>query len=230
MTSTFQGHGDQAFGHITYSQCGEDLLICDLLYKVLKIEKPTYLDIGAHHPFNISNTALLYSRGAIGVNVEANPNLIGEFYKHRPNDENVQVAVVPDKNTKSVTLHMYDKWSGRNSCIAGYLESDPFGALPERDKIEVPALTINQIVSNFCQWGKFPNFLSVDIEGLDYDVLASADFENLGYPDVICVEALRYRQPERLVELMKSRGYEVLIRIAINLVFIKSETVHLFRG
>lgn len=50
------------------------------------IKKPSYIDIGAHHPYEISNTAIFYMNGCRGVNVEANPNLIDEFYKERPDD------------------------------------------------------------------------------------------------------------------------------------------------
>lgn len=57
------------------------------------IKKPSYIDIGAHHPYEISNTAIFYMNGCRGVNVEANPNLIDEFYKERPDDINICCGV-----------------------------------------------------------------------------------------------------------------------------------------
>ena len=71
----FAGHPDQAFGPLTYAQFGEDLILANA-FALRGIEKPSFLDIGAHHPVHCSNTALLYARGARGVCVEANPNLI----------------------------------------------------------------------------------------------------------------------------------------------------------
>lgn len=218
----FKGHGDQSYGHITYAQTGEDLIVCSLLCRLLKIEKPSYLDVGAHHPFNISNTALLYKRGCRGVNVEANPNLINEFKIHRPEDINLCVGVVPNEDTKKATLHCFDDWSGRNSLVDGYLESDPFGPLPERGKIEVPVTTINQIVKDYCK-GKFPEFLSVDVEGLDYEILKSADFEKYGAPKIICVEALPYREPEKIIDLLDKKGFVPVLRLAVNLLFVHKD-------
>lgn len=233
----FKGHADQSFGHITYSQTGEDIIICNIFEKILKIDKPSYLDLGAqkpsyldlgaHHPFNISNTALLYQRGYRGVNIEANPNLIDDFIKHRPEDRNVCVGIVADESIKKATMHMFDSRSGRNSLIAGYMESDPYGPLPANETLEVDTRTINDIVQIYCD-GKFPEFLSVDIEGMDYDILQSADFEKYGYPSVICVEALQYREPQKLISMMAKRGYIPLIRLSINLLFVRMNSFHLF--
>lgn len=69
---SFTGSSDQSFGHITYSQHGEDMIIANI-FSILNITKPTYLDIGANHPLKGSNTALLYSRGSHGTIVDANP-------------------------------------------------------------------------------------------------------------------------------------------------------------
>ncbi|NJK83675.1 MAG: hypothetical protein HC912_07525 [Saprospiraceae bacterium] len=43
----------------TFSQSGEDLIIA-MWFNIIDIKNPTYLDIGAYHPFFINNTALLY--------------------------------------------------------------------------------------------------------------------------------------------------------------------------
>ena len=59
----------------SYAQNGEDLIIDFAFREVFKINQPSYLDIGAHHPFCFSNTQLFYERGSQGINVEANPFL-----------------------------------------------------------------------------------------------------------------------------------------------------------
>src|SRR5688572_13866635 len=77
---------------ISYSQCGEDLIVqyvfrrCGLLY-------PTYMDIGAHNPFHLSNTAYFYAKGCRGINVEANPELFKKFQQHRPQDVNLNIGI-----------------------------------------------------------------------------------------------------------------------------------------
>ncbi len=178
----YGGHRDQSFGHITYAQNGEDLVVLNI-FRQFGIERPSYLDLGAHHPTHISNTKLLYDRGSRGVNVDANPYLLEAFYRERPEDRNVSVAV--GVNPGEATLFMHDEHSGRNTLNVTELVDAGFDV---KMKMNVEVLTINQIVEKYCG-AKFPDFLSVDLEGLDYEVIASANFAEYGYPSVICIEA-----------------------------------------
>jgi hypothetical protein len=41
--------------HFSFSQSGEDLIV-KFIFDILKIKKPTYIDIGAHHSSYLSNT------------------------------------------------------------------------------------------------------------------------------------------------------------------------------
>src|SRR5215211_2513715 len=79
---------------ISYSQCGEDLLI-QYLFNLRGIPKPSYIDIGANDPFFLSNTAIFYKKGCRGINIEANPLLIKNFKLHRPEDINLNIGVGP---------------------------------------------------------------------------------------------------------------------------------------
>ncbi len=113
-------HPHQWYGGRTYAQHGDDLAIINL-FNCLRIQQPSWLDIGAHHPFHLSNTALLYQRGSRGINVEANPALMEAFKLHRPEDKNVCVAVVASRH-RSARLHRVgnsnDSGDLRGGCIA----------------------------------------------------------------------------------------------------------------
>ena len=128
-------------GGVTYSQFGDDLVIINI-FNNLGIEKFTYLDIGAHHPYNISNTALLYKYGYHGINVEANPNLIEAFFRERPLDKNVNVGI----GTKSgeMPFYMIDGFSGRNSfdkkVVEKFCQEYPEFSVKEIKKIKVLTL------------------------------------------------------------------------------------------
>jgi hypothetical protein len=52
-----------------------------------------YVDIGAYHPFQYSNTQLFYSRGWRGINIEPNPDQFVFFPQYRPQDTNLNLAV-----------------------------------------------------------------------------------------------------------------------------------------
>lgn len=181
------------------------------LFWIMGIKKPSYIDIGAHHPFNISNTALLYSRGSRGVNVEANPNLMQEFVSHRPDDVNVSLGVGVEPGFK--TFYMWDDHSGRNT----FSEEASKRMEVLTKTISIQMHTLDAVVKRYCR-GRFPDFMSIDIEGLDYDVLQSADFSE-SQPRVICAE-VHYDETERFVAMMARKGYSPVCRMAMDIIFI----------
>src|SRR5689334_18987985 len=75
LTGPVRGGG---FGIHSYSQCGEDIII-DHVFRLRGIPSPSYIDIGANHPYFINNTAMFYERGCRGINIEANPQLLSAF-------------------------------------------------------------------------------------------------------------------------------------------------------
>lgn len=105
-------HPWQWFGGETYSQCGDDIFLMNLFHS-MGIDKFLYLDIGAHNPYIISNTEPFYQKGCRRINVEANPNLMDNFYKHRPDDLNLNIGIGIEEGT--IPFYMIDKYSGLSS-------------------------------------------------------------------------------------------------------------------
>lgn len=212
MIDAFKGHPDQHFGPLTYAQHGDDLMLANL-FKLMGISEPSYLDLGAHHPFIISNTALLYARGSRGINVEANPNLINNFRNLRPNDINILagVGVIPGLSS----FYMYSDTSGRNTMSEKESQSVP--GMTIKKSIQIEVMTITQIVEAYCH-GIYPDLLSTDIEGLDYDVLCSADF-SVSKPKVIITE-VRRAEGLPIKNLLRARGYFTYCRMGENLIFV----------
>ncbi len=225
LHTTYPGHADQAFGHITYAQHGEDLILMNL-FKILEIDQPAYLDIGAHHPFNISNTALLYARGSSGVNVEANPNLIDAFRKLRPRDTNVNVGISLAEG--ELDFYCIDDFSGRNT-FDPKAAQDFVAMNPEfkiRSVLKIPTMTLNAIVDKYCN-GIFPDFLSIDIEGLDLPVLKDVDFST-SHPKVICVEVVSGANTDisdELKQVLKQKDYSLYVKTIGNGIFIHNSLV-----
>lgn len=211
----YHGHPDQHFGHITYSQHGEDLMLLNL-FKLLSIDKPSYLDLGAHHPINISNTKLLYDRGSRGVNVEANPNLFQAFVDQRPHDINLCIGVA--RQSGVLTFHMYDQSSGRNTFSETEVESLR-GVMTVKTAMTIPVVTLKDIIDQHCG-GKFPQLLSVDIEGFDFDVLDSTDFSK-DWPIIIIVETRR-NAADKMCFMLREKGFNLNCRMGENLIFTHS--------
>jgi FkbM family methyltransferase len=211
----YQGHPDQHFGCVTYSQHGEDLMILNL-FKLMGIEKPTYLDLGAHHPFNISNTALLYSRGCRGVNVEANPLLYPAFLQHRPDDVNLKVGIGLECGEKS--FFMYDDQSGRNTFSETEVKSLE-GIMAVQKVVRLPIVTIDSIIEKTCS-GLWPDLLSIDIEGLDFEVLRHCKFD--GGPKIIVVETRR-EHTTAMSDMLGWKNYFPHCRMGENVIYIQEQ-------
>lgn len=206
-------------GGYSYAQQGDDFVVINIM-RNLGCERFTYLDLGAHHPWDISNTALFYENGCRGVNVEANPNLIRLFDKYRPEDTNVNVGV----GTKAgkMPFYMIDEHSGRNSFLKANVEAfvreNPQFQITQ--VIDVPVMTPMGIIEEYCH-GEWPDFVSIDVEGLDYDILAAADFSK-STPLVIDVETDR-DDVAPITALMKERGYVPVFKCRGDMIFVRKE-------
>ena len=213
-------HPDQWYGCKTYSQHGEDLVFLNI-FRLIGVKKISWLDIGAHHPFRISNTALLYENGHRGINVEANPNLMEAFTTHRPEDTNFQVGVGDEPGM--MNFYLIDKYSGRNSFskhdAVNFVKAYPEFKITEI--IKIPVVTVAEILKR-CGRETFPDLLSLDVEGLDEKIILSLDLKENG-PKVICVED--NDRPDStsspLRDHLAAQGYFPYYRAGVNILFVR---------
>lgn len=215
---SYGGHPDQRFGHISYSQHGDDMFLLNL-FDLLKIQQGRYLDLGAHHPESISNTALLYKRGWRGVNVDASAKAIELFNRSRPDDRNILSGVGPESGTGEFL--MFADNHGRNTFSKR--ESMSWGGPPEPNKVQVPIATLTEIINRHCDQ-RWPDFINMDIEGYDLMVLLSLDARNRPTTSIWCVEC---RPTEELLmkATMLSLGYIPLCRLIANIVFVRNDLI-----
>lgn len=211
-------HRDQAFGGTTYAQHGEDLMLCNV-FRLMGVDRPSYLDLGAHHPYVISNTALLYERGSRGVNFEANPVLVEAFREARPEDVTVNVGVGPERGT--LPFYQFSEGSGLNTFSEAVAQSMA-PRRPVRRVLHLPVLTITEIVNEYCG-GVYPELLTLDLEGFDLPVLATADFSK-SHPLVVVAE-LRGAEDEESRALMDRWGFRVLCRMMANLILVHEDWI-----
>jgi FkbM family methyltransferase len=205
---------------ISYSQCGEDIILRQLLM-ALGISKVSYLDIGAHHPTYLSNTYLFYENGDNGVCVEPDPSLFRAFGKKRPRDIhlNCGVGVVPGEADFFVmstsTLNTFSKEEAERY--------QSYGQQRIMKTIRIELETINEIIRQ--NFEKSPNLISLDVEGLDYLILQNFDFKKYR-PEVFCLETLSYtedkseRKLTEIIELMHANDYLTYADTYINTIFV----------
>jgi FkbM family methyltransferase len=218
----YRGSPHQRYGHISYSQHGEDMVFI-ALFERLGIASPSFLDIGANHPVELSNTALLRSRcGSRGVNIDASPEVIEIFKRERPDDINVNVGVAGKPGV--LPFYRFDPTSGLNTFsksgfdrLKGY---DPHcGTLLA--EIMVPVITLDQVIDKYCG-GKCPDLLSIDAENLDYEILEAATFRSR--PKVLCVETITTLNNEAAMdELIRSKGFRKCVQMFANAVYVEKD-------
>jgi FkbM family methyltransferase len=205
----------------TYSQAGEDAIL-SFLFADKKINSVSYLDIGTNDPDYCNNTYLLYKKGNRGVCIEADKTLIPIIKKVRPEDKVINAGVAVGE-MKEADFYIFDV-KGLNTFDKSEAEKRAtYGTFKIMEVEMVPLITINQIIKD--NFTTYPDFLSIDIEGLDLDVLRSLDFERYPIP-VICAETCMYsenhiRLKDPKIEMfIISKGYEVYADTYINTIFV----------
>jgi FkbM family methyltransferase len=177
---------DDHWPFISYAQNGEDLLLRNVVEK-LHLERPTYIDIGAYHPFVHSNTYLFYRGGGHGVLVEPNPAFTDALRKGRPRDHVLPIGI---GLTEDSSADYYVMWGPGEDNTFSKEQADELvkqhGSQALKQVIKLPLRTLNHVLDD-----EFPNsapdLFSIDIEGLDLAVLKTLDFAR-HRPKIICVE------------------------------------------
>jgi FkbM family methyltransferase len=204
---------------LSYSQFADDL-VAKTLFDALGVEKPTYLDIGTFDPVFDNNTYAFYQAGARGVLVEPNKALTERIKAVRPGDT-LLVAGIGIDDTPELDYYMLDN-PGLNTFDKEQAERI---ARETQHKIQqvvkMPMISINRaIAENF--GGKAPDFISIDIEGLDYAVLKTLDYTKYR-PKIICAETLitnTFKHNPETTKLLIEKGYEVRGMTAANTIYI----------
>lgn len=203
----------------SYSQEGEDMIL-DRMFE--NQNEGFYVDVGAHHPKRFSNTYHFYRKGWRGINIDAMPGSMVQFNKMRPRDINIEQPI-------SDCHQVLDYYIFNEPALNGFSEK----LSKERDgrsgykivgvkKLETKRL--DELLDSYAPQANKIDFLSIDVEGYDLNVLRSLDLGRYR-PSVILVEVLR----TSLLDINKSDvcnyllqfGYEVYAK-SVNTVIFKA--------
>ncbi|MDO8843289.1 FkbM family methyltransferase [Methylicorpusculum sp.] len=203
----------------TCSQEGEDLVLA----KIFNARKSGfYVDVGAHHPMRFSNTYKFYKRGWRGINIEPNPEVIGLFKKFRSRDINLNIGI--GKKPSTLLYYMFNE-SALNTFDEALaqkrLESIQYRLKETR---HVPIERLDQVLARYKNEFTQIDFMTIDVEGLDFEVLKSNDW--VAYrPNWVLVEQLGLSDLSNMDfeihHFMKEKGY-VLFAKTFNTLFYKN--------
>ena len=188
---------------LAYSHWGVDLIITKLLNSK---NKGIYIDVGCHHPFLNNHSYLLYKSGWVGINIDIDYNSIDMFNFFRKSDVNIQTAVTDHKG--EVDLFFYHNRAAKNTI------SKEFGSDAKEQK-KINSDTLNNIIEN----SKFKNskidFVSIDVEGNEMNVLNGFNL-NKYKPKLILLEFILPNKKEfyekDINEITNSEVYKFLIK------------------
>ena len=188
---------------LAYSHWGIDLIITKLLDSK---NRGIYLDVGCHHPFLNNHSYLLYKSGWEGINIDIDYNSIDMFNFFRKSDVNIQTAVTDHKG--EVDLFFYHNRAAKNTI------SKEFGSDAKEQK-KINSDTLNNIIEN----SKFKNskidFVSIDVEGNEMNVLNGFDLKKYK-PKLILLEFILPNKKEfyekDINEITNSEVYKFLIK------------------
>lgn len=209
---------------VSFSQCGEDLII-KFLFDSMGNSTPSYIDIGAHHPEVLSNTALFYYNGSRGVNIEPDPILFGAFQLERKLDINLNIGISDQIGELDFYVISYRALNTFSKTAAEQAEKEGH-RIDSVIKMQVD--TLPHIITKYCK-GRFPDILTLDVEGLDYEILNTIKYKE-DCPTVICVETISYSRSGKgekntqLIEFLMSNGYLIYADTKINTIFVLEES------
>ena len=172
-------------GRISYSQEGEDLVLARI-FGEQEIATGFFVDIGAHHPTRFSNTYYFYRRGWRGINVDALPGTRKLFQRLRPRDITVECGVGLQEGSLKYFVFNEPALNTFSEQEAIKKECRPYRIV---DTLLIPVVPLKKILDEHLPGGVQIDFMTVDVEGFDHEVISSNDW-NRYRPRVVLVELL----------------------------------------
>jgi FkbM family methyltransferase len=167
---------------ISYAQRFEDL--CLMRCFGLRSEG-FYIDIGSGHPVYDNMSFAFYLQGWRGVTVEPNPWLARLSRAVRPRDRHIEAVIGPAVG--EATFHLVDDFHGLSTMIESHARSARMQFGKASQAIVVPMTTLEELCERHAP-GSI-DFLKVDVEGAEQDVLLNGNWQK-HRPKVVIVEAL----------------------------------------
>ena len=189
----------------SYSDSGEDLYILNNFDK-----EGFYVDVGCHHPTRFNNCHLLYLNGWRGINIDPSEISIKLFDFARKKDTNLCYAI----SLKSGVVDFY--YDKPLSLYSSMIKNKDL-----KNKKLIKSDTLTKILDKTKFKNKYIDFLSIDAEGKDFEVIQSLDFQRYS-PKFICIE-IWGKTKNKNYEFDKSEIYKFLIDRKYSIVFNKKE-------
>jgi len=197
-----------------YSQNDEEKWIVDFY----KDHVGRFLDIGAHDGKLLSCTYRLVELGWSGVCIDPSPTAFVELQKlhnDNPKIEVVNCAIDTDSKIK-VFYHM-----GTGGYIST-LSKDFMNEWPQHKKkyksMYLKTVTFFELLKFF---GHDFDFISIDVEGVDYELMKTIPFDSMPKLSMFCIEFCKSNDLSDMIKLGETHNFTTLVTTKQNLIMIK---------
>jgi len=215
----FDGHAIKS-----YSQEGEDMVLARIL-GTLGVTKGFFVDIGAHHPTRFSNTYYFYRRGWRGINVDALPGTKRLFQRMRSRDITIECGVGSQEGVLKYFAFNEPALNTFSEQEAKKKDRPPYHII---NTIQIPVVTLKQILDEHLPLGTKIDFMTIDAEGFDHEVISSNDWGRYR-PRVILIELLNTGienlDAHPTAQLLHSQNYRVFAKTYNTFFFVANEAL-----
>jgi FkbM family methyltransferase len=200
----------------TFSQHGEDRFVLEYFDN----RPGFYIDVGANHPFRASNTYLLYLNGWRGLTIEPLPHLSRKHRHYRPDDLHFNGGA----GSREGAMTFYELTPNLVSTFDAELAADWIRRKQAVQTAcrEIPVRTIALLWKQLEVHRKV-DFLTVDCEGRDLDVLQGIDW-SVTKPRLITIETEHEHDTGEIGGFLTQIGYKFLTKKGCNSFFECAET------
>jgi len=194
----------EAYFHncMSFSQCGEDLAVVNILMQLGHQGPVNYVDIGCFHPIQYSNSYFFYLREGSGLVVDMNESHRSEFERLRPRDKFLSEIVSDSKDSLFIDARGFPT----DSIVHGN---------PSEESQPRHPRALSVLLDEYWPEDKIISFLDIDCEGHDLEVLRSNNWKKYRPKLVVCeiIENTLGNEANEIDIFMLSKDYERVSKI-----------------
>jgi FkbM family methyltransferase len=181
----------------------------------------TYVDIGAGHPVADNVSFWFYERGWRGIVVEPQSDLVALYERLRPRD--TAVCGLIGRDNGEIDFHVVDRLHGLSTTREDVArKAQAFGA--GYQTVRMPVMTLARLCESH-GLGSI-DFLKIDVEGGEGDVLAGGDWQRFR-PKVVVAEAISPMASEPAWQdwepFLLAQGYQLVLFDTLNRFYVAQE-------
>jgi FkbM family methyltransferase len=206
-----------------FAQYAEDAIV----FLALKpSSRGFYVDSGAFHPTEGSNTYKLYLKGWHGLTVEPNPAMAPLFRRMRPRDHHLTEGISL-RPTDGLLWHEFANptMNTMSADRASHLRRHGFEATATKKIVCRP---LQDIIDTVCP-GQHIDLLSVDCEGMDLEVLQSLDYGRCRPTSILVEDLAGYyamrdgAPPSAIARYVRDHGYHPIAQMLYSFLYIAED-------